>query len=138
MSKTSIHKIFSMTLALLVLLSTFSFKMETHFCGSNIVDVAVFSKVKSCCKTAIADVTPKLQFTKKSCCKNKVISVDGLKQFKIVPFLKELPTEKAFAKPSIFNSESVLLSFSVLGTVYNYAPPDRMLDFQVQHQVFLI
>ena len=54
-----------MALALLVLLSTFSFKMETHFCGSKLVDVAVFSKVKSCCQVAVKTSTD-FQFTKKS------------------------------------------------------------------------
>ena len=87
MPKTVTHKVFSMALALLVLLSTFSFKMETHFCGSNIVEVAVFSKVKSCCSAPV-NTNSEIQFTKKSCCNNKVVSIDGLKQFKVVSFSK--------------------------------------------------
>jgi hypothetical protein len=137
MIKTLSHKIFSLVLAILVLLSTFSFKMETHFCGSNIVDVAVFSKVKSCCKSETT-ATSKPQLTKKSCCSNKVVSIDGLKQFKIVPFLKEFSTAIDFSTPPIFNFESDLFICSLEKTIQNYIPPDPALDFQVHYQVFLI
>ena len=137
MQKTVSHKVFSITLALLVLLSTFSFKMETHFCGSKIVDVAVFSKVKSCCDLS-KNTADEHQFTKKSCCNNKVISVDGLKQFKVVPFSVKLPVEKVFTLPPIFNADPVIYNSSVEGYVHNYVPPDRKFNFQIQHQVFLI
>ena len=137
MIKTVSHKVFSMVLALSVLLSTFSFKMETHFCGSNIVDVAVFSKVKSCCKSE-TNPESQLHFTKKSCCNNKVAYIDGLKQFKIVPFLKEFSTAIDFSTPSIFNFESDLFISSLEKTIQNYIPPDPELDFQVHYQVFLI
>ena len=137
MKKTVAHKVFSMALALLVLLSTFSFKMETHFCGSNIVDIAVFSKVKSCCDLSKNSAT-QLHFAKKSCCNNKVISVDGLKQFKVVPLSVELPVEKVFIALPIVNDESVIYSSSAEGHVHNYVPPEREFNFQIQHQVFLI
>ena len=137
MKKTVVHKVFSMALALLVLLSTFSFKMETHFCGSNSVDIAVFSKVKSCCDLSKNSAT-QLQFAKKSCCNNKVISVDGLKQFKVVPLSVELPLEKVFIALPIVNDESVIYSSSAEGHVHNYVSPEREFNFQIQHQVFLI
>ena len=137
MQKTVTHKVFSMTLALLVLLSTFSFKMETHFCGSNIVDVAVFSKVKSCCNVAV-NTSSEYQFTKKSCCNNKVVSVDGLKQIKVVSFTKEISVKKVFVSPSQFSDEAVLFIASNTDYHPHYSPPDRELDFQIEHQVFLI
>lgn len=137
MLKTVFHKVFSMLLALLVLLSTFSFKMESHFCGSKPVDVAVFSKVKTCCKSETITAS-KLQFTKTSCCNTKVVSIDGLKQFKIVPFLKEFSTDTDFTIPSIFNFDPLLFGFSKAGVIHIYNPPDLVLNLQVQHQVFLI
>ena len=137
MQKTVSHKVFSIALALLVLLSTFSFKMETHFCGSKMVDVAVFSKVKSCCK-AVVNTSTDLQFTKKSCCSNKVISVDGLKQFKVVSFSEELPIEKDFKLPSKLYFELAFFISSIQDFYHNYTPPFKELDFQIQHQVFLI
>ena len=137
MQKMVSHKIFSMVLALLVFLSTFSFKMQAHFCGSKMVDVAVFSKVKSCCDL-LKNTAVQFQFTNENCCSNKVISVDGLKQFKVVPLSVELPVEKNFIAPPIFNAESVTNTYSVEGYLHNYAPPNREFNFQIQHQVFLI
>ena len=137
MQKMVSHKIFSIALALLVFLSTFSFKMQAHFCGSKMVDVAVFSKVKSYCDFS-KNTAAQLQFTNENCCSNKVISVDGLKQFKVVPLSVELPVEKNFIAPLVFNAESVTNTSSVEGCLYNYAPPNREFNFQIQHQVFLI
>ena len=42
------HKIFSVTLALLVLMSTLSFTVEKHFCGDVLVDVSVFTETQKC------------------------------------------------------------------------------------------
>ena len=137
MLKTVSHQVFSMLLALLVLLSTFSFKMESHFCGSKLVDIAVFSKVKTCCNSEITTAS-KLQLTKTSCCNTKVLSIDGLKQFKIVPFLKEFSTNTGFATLSIFNFDPLFFGFSEVVAIHNYNPPDLVLNLQVQHQVFLI
>ena len=126
-----------MMLALLVLLSTFSFKMETHFCGSNIVDVAVFSKVKSCCSVT-KNTSSELQYTKKSCCNNKVVSIDGLKQHKVVSFSKETPLKKVFTPPSIFNFVTPRFISSSEDFYPDYSPPDQHLNFQIKYQVFLI
>jgi hypothetical protein len=133
MQKTVSHKVFSITLALLVLLSTFSFKMETHFCGSKMVDVAVFSKVKSCCQVAVKTFTD-FQFTKKSCCSNKVISVDGLKQFKVVSFSEELPIEKDFKLPSklYFEPAFSFLQFKTFITIILHPFESWIFKFNIK------
>jgi hypothetical protein len=137
MNKNLLYKVFSMALAFLVLLSTFSFKVETHSCGSNIVDVAVFSKAKSCCDLAVK-TDLELQFTKKSCCTNKVVSVDGLKQFKVISLTKDLPIQDSFELPSKFSLEWLVLEDSVAIHHPNYSPPDLMIDHQIDYQIFLI
>jgi len=137
MNKNLLYKVFSMALAFLVLLSTFSFKVETHSCGSNIVDVAVFSKVKSCCASAVK-IDSELQFVKKSCCSNKVILVDGLNQFKVVPFTADISVEKVFVASSTFNCEALQRIVSVAEYHPGYSPPDLIVDHQIEHQVFLI
>jgi len=137
MQKTLTHKVFSMTLALLVLLSTFSFKIEAHFCGPKIVDVAVFSKVTSCC-SATLDTNSKIQFSKISCCTNKVVSFDGLKELNVVSSMDELQLAKVFQSLSKFNSHQTLFIFLVVGYDPNYFSPDLIVDSQIEHQVFLI
>jgi len=137
MQKSLLHKFFSMTLALLVLLSTFSFKIESHLCGSKIVDVAVFSEVKSCCASTVKSDS-KLQFAKKNCCTNKVVSVDGLEQFSLVSFSYENTTEKNFELFSEFNFELITFTASAVNYYPKYSPPNLILDHQIEYQVFLI
>jgi hypothetical protein len=137
MYKNVIHKVFSMLLAFLVLLSTFSFKVETHFCGPNLVDVAVFSKAKSCCDSAVK-MDSELQFTKESCCTNKVVSVEGLNQFKVISLTKDLPIQDSFELPSKFSLEWLVLEDSVASHPPNYSPPDLIMDHQIDYQIFLI
>ena len=137
MYKNVVHKVFSMLLAFLVLLSTFSFKVETHFCGSNLVDVAVFSKAKSCCDSAVK-MDSELQFTKESCCTNKFVSVEGLNQFKVISLTKDLPIQDSFELPSKFSLEWLVLEDSVASHPPNYSPPDLIMDHQIDYQIFLI
>ena len=48
-----LHKIFSLSMALLVLMSTVSVTIEKHFCGDHLVDVAIFSDAEKCGMEAI-------------------------------------------------------------------------------------
>jgi len=137
MQKTLTHKVFSMTLALLVLLSTFSFKIEAHFCGTKIVDVAVFSKVTSCCNPA-ENTNSEVQFSKISCCTNRVVSFDGLKELNVVSSMDELQLAKVFQSLSKFNSHQALFTFLAIGYDPNYFSPDLIVDPQIEHQVFMI
>ncbi len=46
--KQYLHKLFSVLLSLVVLFSTFSFTVESHYCGEKLVDVAIFSESEGC------------------------------------------------------------------------------------------
>ena len=48
MIKQWLHKVFSISMALLVLFSTISFTVEKHYCGDFLIDTDVFSQVKKC------------------------------------------------------------------------------------------
>ena len=69
--KRFLHKIGATVLAFVVLFSSFSFTMDTHYCGEFVVDTAYFGKAKGCgmdeAKMATKD---QVSVTKKSCCKN--------------------------------------------------------------------
>ncbi len=47
--KSLFHKIASFSLAIFVLLSTYSFTISAHFCGGEVVDVSLFEEAESCC-----------------------------------------------------------------------------------------
>ncbi len=46
--KQILHKIASIFLAVIVLFSTFSFTVDSHYCGNTLVDSSIFSKAESC------------------------------------------------------------------------------------------
>ena len=46
--KQNLHKLISVLLSLVVLFSTLSFTVDQHYCGDELVDVAVFSELEGC------------------------------------------------------------------------------------------
>ncbi|MFV8836784.1 HYC_CC_PP family protein [Salinimicrobium soli] len=75
--KKLIQKTGSLLMALLVLFSTMSFTVDKHFCGSILVDQAVFSKAESCGMEHAGDMTGE------NGCKDQKVSVEGQKDLKI-------------------------------------------------------
>lgn len=137
MSLKKFHKIGSVAMALLVLMSTLSFIMEKHFCGDTLVDVAIFSQVTTCgmdTEDAISTTSDK-----KTCCKDELEVVKGQDQLK-----------KASLEDLHFDQQFILISyaFSYVNLFEglakeniphkNYSPPHLVTDIQVLHQVFTI
>jgi len=128
------HKIFSVVLAFLVLLSTLSFTVEKHFCGDKLVDVSLFSQAKNCCKHVKPDTK-----VKKSCCKNEVDIVKGQDELSVVSI-----------DDVDFNSQLLLVSYVYTYTAFfeslpkpiiphkDYIPPNLVVDIQLLDDVFLI
>ena len=99
MEHTVFKKIISTFMAIAVVFASFSFKIEQHFCGSNLVDVSI-SKIESCCSLSAVKETS-LQTTKQSCCSNISIVVEGFDNYQNA-FVTEFITLPSFvATPSI-------------------------------------
>lgn len=123
-------------MAFLVLLSTMSFTMERHYCGDTLVDVAIFSKVESCCDIDAPAITT---VEKKSCCKEEIAVVKGQDNLKKVTF------EDLHFEQQIFITT---LTFSYLNLLEglpdqviphkSYSPPNLVIDIQLLDQVFII
>jgi len=78
--KKAFTKITSLLLALLVLLSTFSFTVETHYCGDFLMDISFIGHADDCGM----EMEKKSFYKKKNCCKDEVITAKGqdeLQQF---------------------------------------------------------
>ena len=137
MNKLKLHKVFSSLLALLVLLSAFSFKVETRLCGAKLLDTVVASKVNSCCNSLVDKSYEGLET---SCCKSKVISVDGLNEVEVLSVLSELPTLTKFEGLLKSYSSVKFVDFQSSQSVSypNYTPPDLVYEFQIEYQAFLI
>ena len=136
MYKKISHKMFSVSMALLVLLSTVSFTMEKHFCGDTLIDVAIFSKVNSCGM----DMESDSQISdKKSCCKDELEIVKGQDKLKKVSF-EDLNLDNQFFLPTIVYSFTNLFKGLPRQIVphKNYSPPNLVVDIHVLEQVFII
>jgi len=65
-------------MAIVVLFSTMSFTISSHFCGNTVVDVSYFSKASSCGMEMKQDVNNKdCSITKKNCCKDVTKVIEG-------------------------------------------------------------
>ncbi|MGC6438258.1 MAG: HYC_CC_PP family protein [Flavobacteriaceae bacterium] len=81
--KQVFHKIVSISMAVVVLLSTLSFTIDMHYCGNTLVDTAVFKKAKNCGMEMQNPSTKGCSVTKKDCCSDKQIFVEGQDELKI-------------------------------------------------------
>ena len=137
MNTNSAQKLFSLTLALLVLLSAFTFSVETRQCSFKLSDSITVSKTKPCC-THLLDSSYEL--LEKDCCTGKIISVDGLNKVELFSSSSELPRETLF---EYFLRLESLLSFNNLQTTQSvihihYNPPSIFFERQIEYQSFLI
>ena len=137
MIKPKLHKVFSMLLAVLILLSAFSFSIETRLCSTMLSASVSNSNVKSCCSSSSKKFSKGVET---SCCKSKVISVDGLNEVEVLSVLSELPTLTKFEGLLKSYSSVKFVDFQSSQSVSypNYTPPDLVYEFQIEYQAFLI
>lgn len=133
MIKKVLHKIFSTTLALLVLFSTVSFTIEKHYCGDTLVDVSVFTHAEKCGMESME------MLQKKSCCKDEVDVIKGQDELKFASF-EDLNFEQ-LQFVSTFNYAYLNLFESLDKYIIpnkDYSPPNLVVDIQVLDQIFII
>ena len=71
-----LYRVFSILLSAVVILSTMSFTIDTHYCGGTRVDTSVIHKAKSC-GMDLQKTDQALSITKESCCINKQLVIVG-------------------------------------------------------------
>ncbi|WJJ96427.1 HYC_CC_PP family protein [Algibacter luteus] len=82
--KKSFYKISSFLMALLVMLSTVSFTIESHYCGDFLVDTSLFGSAESCGMDLAQNKCSKedtLEGT--NCCNNEQITVNGQNELNV-------------------------------------------------------
>ncbi|WP_299363980.1 hypothetical protein [Winogradskyella sp.] len=130
------YKVFSIVLALLVLVSTLSVAIEKHFCGGVLVDVAVFTDVDKCCGDSKSESQ---EITKNSCCKNEIDIVEGqdeitIKAFEDLDIIQEqVLVAYAYAFVNLYES----LPKQIIPHK-DYSPPLLIRDIQVLDETYLI
>lgn len=137
MYQKSFHKICSIAIALLVLLSTISFTMEKHFCGDTLIDVAIFSKANTCGMDmdALAKISPE----KKDCCKDELEIVKGQDQLKKTSFEDLYVDQQFFLTAFVYSFTNLFEGLPEQVIPHkDYSPPNLVTDIQVLDQVFII
>ncbi|ARV10308.1 hypothetical protein BTO05_11900 [Winogradskyella sp. PC-19] len=128
------HKIFATTLSVLVLLSTFSFTVEKHYCGDTLIDTAVFSEVKGCGMDMEA-VSKK----KKPCCKDEVDVIEGQDELNRASFDDLEFSTHLFIATYAYSCVSLFESLpKQIIPNKDYSPPNIVYDIQLLEEVFLI
>lgn len=137
MIKQILHKIFSVSLALIVLCSTVSFTIEKHFCGDTLVDVSVFAEANKCKMEALEMELETI--TKAPCCKDKIDVVKGQDEL-IVKTIDDLDVnQQLFVATFTYSYLNLFEGLPELVIPHkNYSPPILVTDIQVLDQVFLI
>jgi len=132
MGKYGFHKVISLMMAFLVLLSTVSFTIEKHFCGDTLIDSAIFSQAQGCGMEMSST-------EKKQCCKDELELVKGQDKLKLSKF-EEISLHHQVIFSSFAYSFLNLFDFIDKEIVphKDYSPPHLVTDIQILDQVFII
>ncbi|QLE02803.1 hypothetical protein HX109_14965 [Galbibacter sp. BG1] len=136
--KIFFSKIVSCLMALVVLLSTTSFTVDMHYCGNDLVDVALLKPAENCGMEMQDSSSDEEKVAKSNCCTDEHIVVEGQKELK-----------SSFEKLT-FHQQTILVSYVLTslnlfeGLQQNivpfkdYIPPILVSEIQLENQTFLI
>ncbi len=140
MVKQLFHKVLSFLMAFVVLFSTMSFTIDMHYCGSTLVDVAIFKEVKTCGmeKEQAVSGCENPEMKKKSCCSDEQLIIEGQDDLKD-NFSKLTLEQQNFVTAFTFSYISLFEGTENKEVPFvNYSPPFVKRNLQVLHQIFLI
>ena len=138
--KAFIHKVLSLCMAAIVLMTTMSFSIDMHYCGDTLVDFSFSQEVKSCGMemTAVVPECVNAMISQKSCCSDNQIVQQGQDDLKLSFDTLSLEQQLfvasfTYSYLSLFEQgPSKAISFQ------DHSPPFLERDIQALHQTFLI
>lgn len=135
--KLFLTKISTILLALLVLLSTFSFNVDKHYCGGSLVNVSYLGKVDNCNELAGDTCITSLQ--EDSCCKDEIDQIQGQDNIDKMS-LEKISFDKTALPIAFHIYYECLFQYVEKQTISHkyYLPPDLIIDIQLLHEVFII
>ncbi|WP_026753703.1 hypothetical protein [Sediminibacter sp. Hel_I_10] len=134
-----LHKSFSVVMALIVLCSTVSFTVQTHFCGKRLVDMSVFNKAATCgMELQKGSTANSCEFSKKNCCNDEQVIVKGQDQLQL-SFEDFSFEQQLFITTFIYSYHDLFEDATTHKASFgDYPPPFYEQDIQVLYQTFLI
>ncbi|MEE3999609.1 hypothetical protein V1T75_04590 [Tenacibaculum sp. FZY0031] len=138
--KKAFHKIASIVMTFVVLLSTMSFTVNSHFCGDMLVDTSYFVKAESCGMDMKQESKPKeCSVIKKNCCQDIASVVEGQDTLKHTSF-DQLSFDQQVFIASFYYSYINLFEgiHDKVIPFKDYTPPLVIKDIQLLDEVYLI
>ena len=138
METSKFHKILAAVLSVVVLISTTSFTVNMHYCGTKLVDVAINHEANACQMEMPRSTDGTCSITKKGCCENKQLSVEAQDELQLV---------KVSLDKEVYNFEQAVVQaylnlFEGLEThivpFEEYPPPLLTSDRHKVYEVYLI
>ncbi|PHS65824.1 MAG: hypothetical protein COB12_06255 [Flavobacterium sp.] len=134
------HKTTSVILSIIILVSTSSFAVESHYCGEMRIDSSIFGKASKCmCERFESNNhSDETDLNMGDCCKEKVIVHDGNDEIQKTQF--QLISENILFLQTYFYSYIKLFEGieNKKNLFKDYSPPLLVTDLQVIHESFLI
>ena len=128
-------KISTFLLAFFVLFSTFSFTVETHYCGDLLVDVSFVVEAENSAMSSDLIACAK----KNNCCKVEIQKVVGQGQLRFHEIEKLSFSNQEFITPFFVSKNYLFIKKESENRFYkDFSPPDIPLNYQILYQTFLI
>lgn len=137
--KKGLSQILSFLMALLVICSTMSFSVQSHYCGNILVDKAVMKSAKKCAMHSQHSPEKHEQDKQEDdCCDDEVELIEGQDQLKMQSSEFELP-HPVFVEAFLF-SFLVQIPFEAHPKIdyFENPPPLPLKDFHALFQTYLI
>ncbi|WP_378186439.1 hypothetical protein ACE939_14930 [Aquimarina sp. W85] len=139
--KIALQNIIAISLAVLVMFSTFSFTVSKHYCGSFLIDSSMFTSAKTCgMESSYRTIPNALEATvqKLPCCKDELILVSGQDELKNSSYTTNLKTFDVFQAFSV-NYHKFVEPIRLNQIFYSeYSPPVIVRNFSTWFGSFLI
>lgn len=136
--KEFLHRIFSCCMALLLLASTTSWKVEKHYCMGRLINVAFFVDADACGGEMPSLGEENFAVEPKTCCDNEVILLEG--QDEVTAVYNDLDLDQQqFLIAYTLSFLQVLKPVESKEFLYNsYHPPKIVKDILLLDETFLL
>lgn len=136
--KKFLHRIFSCCMALLLLASTTSWKVEKHYCMGRLINVAFFVDADACGMDMPVSGQQEATVEQKTCCDNEVILLEG--QDEVTAVYNDLDLDhQQFLIAYTLSFLDILKPVESKEFLYNsYHPPKIVKDIQLLDEVYLL
>lgn len=133
------QKIFSIVMAIVLLVSVIPVTVGMHYCGQSVMDVAFFDHAEKCGMDQLSnEISDHAEWSKMSCCSDKIVVLAG--QNELTHNLVEMDLGQQVFLVALTQSYISLFdeweSLAIIPS--NYLPPTLVRNIRLLDQVFII